>query len=74
LRDSIRVDSGFCKIDIVTFVAISSVGPNRDPSKGAREHPVWEEHAVFIDQLVEEAFIEMGGPLSINAGSRLAPF
>jgi uncharacterized protein YciI len=46
-----------------TFVAISIVGPNRDPSKGAREQPFWDEHAAFVDQLVEEAFILMGGPL-----------
>jgi uncharacterized protein YciI len=46
-----------------TFIAISSVGPNRDPSKGAREQPFWDEHEAFIDQLVEEGFILMGGPL-----------
>jgi uncharacterized protein YciI len=46
-----------------TFVAISSVGPNRDQSKGTREQPFWDEHAAFIDQLVDEGFILMGGPL-----------
>jgi uncharacterized protein YciI len=46
-----------------TFVAISSVGPNRDRSKGTREQPFWDEHAAFIDQLVDEGFILMGGPL-----------
>ena len=45
------------------FVAISSVGPNRDPSKGVREQPFWDEHAAFIDRLVDEGFILMGGPL-----------
>jgi uncharacterized protein YciI len=45
------------------FAAISSVGPNRDPAKGVREQPFWDEHAAFIDQLVEEGFISMGGPL-----------
>src|SRR5438045_7030649 len=45
------------------FVAISSVGPNRDPSKGVRDQPFWDEHAAFIDRLVDEGFILMGGPL-----------
>jgi uncharacterized protein YciI len=46
-----------------TFVVISSAGPNRDPSKRTREQPFWDEHAAFIDQVVEEGFISMGGPL-----------
>src|SRR5262245_56323546 len=46
-----------------TFVTLSSPGPNRDPSKGTREQPLWDEHAAFIDRLVDEDFILMGGPL-----------
>jgi uncharacterized protein YciI len=46
-----------------TFIAISSAGPNRDSSKGTREQPFWDEHAAFIDRLVDEDFILMGGPL-----------
>jgi len=45
------------------FVVISSPGPNRDPSKGTREQPFWNEHAAFIDDLVDQGFIFMGGPL-----------
>jgi len=54
-----------------TFVVISSAGPNRDRSKGTREQPFWDEHAAFIDQLVAEGFILMGGPLVDNGGSLL---
>jgi uncharacterized protein YciI len=54
-----------------TFVAISSAGPNRDPTKGTREQPFWDEHANFIDQLVEEGFILMGGPLVDEGGALL---
>ena len=54
-----------------TFVTISSPGPNRDPSKGTREQPLWDEHAAFIDQLVAEGFILMGGPLVDEGGSLL---
>jgi uncharacterized protein YciI len=54
-----------------TFIAISSAGPNRDPSKGTREQPFWDEHAAFIDQLVTEGFILMGGPLIDEGGALL---
>ena len=46
-----------------TFVVTSAVGPNRDRSKGTREQPFWDEHVAFIDQLVDDGFILMGGPL-----------
>jgi uncharacterized protein YciI len=54
-----------------TFVVISSAGPKRDPSKGTREQPFWDEHAEFIDRLVAEGFILMGGPLVDEGGSLL---
>jgi uncharacterized protein YciI len=54
-----------------TFVIISSAGPNRDLSKGTREQPFWDEHAAFIDRLVDEGFILMGGPLVDEGGSLL---
>ena len=54
-----------------TFVIISSAGPNRDLSKGTREQPLWDEHAGFIDQLVDDGFILMGGPLVDEGGSLL---
>ena len=46
-----------------TFLAISSAGPNADPSKRTREQPFWDEHVAFIDRLVDERFILMAGPL-----------
>jgi uncharacterized protein len=54
-----------------TFVTISSAGPNRDPSKVTREQPLWDDHATFIDQLVAEGFILMGGPLTDEGGAML---
>jgi uncharacterized protein YciI len=53
------------------FLAISSAGPNRDYSKGTREQPFWNEHAKFIDQLVDDGFILMGGPLVDEGGALL---
>ena len=54
-----------------TFLAFSSAGPNRDFSKDTREQSFWDEHAAFIDQLVDEGFILMGGPLVDEGGSLL---
>ena len=54
-----------------TFVVISSAGPKRDPSKSTRQQPLWDEHAAFIDQLVAEGFILMGGPLVDEGGAML---
>jgi uncharacterized protein YciI len=54
-----------------TFVVISSAGPKREQSKGTREQPLWNEHAAFIDQLVAEGFILMGGPLVDESGAML---
>jgi uncharacterized protein YciI len=54
-----------------TFVTISSAGPNRDPSKATGEQPLWDQHATFIDQLVAEGFILMGGPLVDEGGAML---
>ncbi len=53
------------------FVVISSAGPNRDFSKDTREQPFWGEHAAFIDALVDEGFILMGGSLVDEGGSLL---
>jgi uncharacterized protein YciI len=54
-----------------TFVVISSAGPKRDRSMSTREQPLWNEHAAFIDQLVSEDFILMGGPLVDEGGAML---
>jgi uncharacterized protein YciI len=54
-----------------TFIVTSAAGSNRDLSKGTREQPFWDEHAAFIDQLVDEGFIVLGGPLPDEGGAVL---
>src|SRR3954447_24682984 len=54
-----------------TFLALSAAGPYRDHAKGSREQPFWDEHAAFIDQLVVERFILLGGPLVDEGGALL---
>ena len=54
-----------------TFIVTSAAGASRDHAKGTREQPYWDEHAAFIDQLVEEGFILLGGPLPDEGGAVL---
>jgi uncharacterized protein YciI len=38
-------------------------------SGGVREQPLWDEHAEFIDALIENGTFVMGGPFADNSGS-----
>src|SRR2546430_16323564 len=38
-------------------------GPEYDHSKGLREQSGFDEHADFMDALVDDGFIVLGGPL-----------
>jgi uncharacterized protein YciI len=39
-------------------------GPNWDAAIGIREQLAWDEHAAFMDGLVEEGLVILGGPLA----------
>jgi uncharacterized protein YciI len=54
-----------------SWIVISHAGPNRDLSKGAREQAFWNDHATFIDGLVDSGFIVLGGPLTAIGGGLL---
>ncbi len=51
------------------FIVYSTAGPNRDLSKGMREQVHWDQHAEFIDSLVAEGFLRLGGPLPDEHGA-----
>lgn len=53
------------------YVLLSTAGPHRDRTKGTREQPYWDDHAQFIDRLVDQGFILMGGPLEDEGGAML---
>lgn len=38
-------------------------GPSWDGSRGIREQRAWDAHAAFMDGLVEQGFILLGGPV-----------
>jgi uncharacterized protein YciI len=48
----------------VTNFAVTIVrGPKWDESREIREQQGWDEHALFMDGLVVDGFILLGGPL-----------
>jgi uncharacterized protein YciI len=38
-------------------------GPSWDASRDRREQDAWDEHAAFMDGLVDDGFIVLGGPI-----------
>lgn len=38
-------------------------GHNWDSSRGIREQDAWDEHAAFMDGLVDDGFVILGGPI-----------
>jgi uncharacterized protein len=45
------------------FLVLTARGPAWDHTRGRREQERWDEHAAFMDRLVDEGFIVLGGPL-----------
>jgi len=49
---------------VVANFALTLVhGPNWDESRGIRDQRGWDEHAAFMDALVDDGFILLGGPV-----------
>ena len=42
-------------------------GPGWDMSRGIREQDGWDAHAAFMDGLVDEGFLILGGPVGDGA-------
>ena len=50
--------------DAVTYYAVTeSRGPNWDPSRARRQQDKWDDHGAFMDGLVDDGFVVLGGPL-----------
>jgi uncharacterized protein YciI len=45
-------------------VVLRRSGPQWDPSQPMEEQSDWAAHASFMDELVDEGFIVLGGPLA----------
>jgi uncharacterized protein YciI len=48
---------------VTNFAVVLVRGPAWDPSRGIREQVRWTEHAEFMDRLVADGFILLGGPV-----------
>ena len=48
---------------MVTFAVTMVHGPHWDRSRPIREQDGWDEHAAFMDGLVDDGLIVLGGPL-----------
>jgi len=46
------------------FVVLRRTGPRWDPSRPLEEQSDWEAHAAFMDRLVDDGFVVLGGPLA----------
>ena len=44
-------------------VVVRQAGPEFDRSRPLEEQSQWDEHARFMDALVDDGFIQLGGPL-----------
>ncbi len=53
------------------FVIDRPAGSEWVPGKGAREQPLWPEHAAFMDDLFARGVIELGGPFLDGSGAML---
>ncbi|TMQ61203.1 MAG: hypothetical protein E6K77_10855 [Candidatus Eisenbacteria bacterium] len=45
------------------FVVINEQGPAWNPACSMRDQEKWAEHAAFMNSLVDEGFVILGGPL-----------
>jgi uncharacterized protein YciI len=45
------------------LVVVRRSGPEYDLSKPLEEQSAWDEHAAFMDGLVDDGFMVLGGPL-----------
>jgi uncharacterized protein YciI len=48
---------------MATFALTMVHGPSWDASRQIREQEAWDEHAAFMDRLVDDGFVILGGPI-----------
>jgi hypothetical protein len=48
---------------MATFALTLVHGPGWDPARPIRKQDAWDAHAAFMDGLVDDGFIAVGGPL-----------
>ena len=46
------------------FVVVSQQGPSWDTSRTMRDQQLWPDHVAFINGLIDDGFLLLGGPLA----------
>jgi uncharacterized protein YciI len=54
---------------MANFAVTTENGPQWDAARGIRDQDGWQAHAAFMDALVDDGFVIIGGPL--GTGPRL---
>lgn len=57
---------------MATYAVITVNGPGWDAGRAVREQEGWEAHAAFMDGLVDDGFVIIGGPLGDHSRRLLA--
>jgi hypothetical protein len=57
---------------MATFAVTMVHGPRWDPARPIREQDGWDGHAAFMDELVEDGFVIIGGPVGQGERALLA--
>jgi uncharacterized protein YciI len=53
------------------YLVTRARGPSWDWSRRRREQAGWDEHAAFMDRLVDDGFVVLGGPVGEGDGERV---
>jgi uncharacterized protein YciI len=61
--DGVHVGSGQYSPAMANFAVRLVHGPGWDPSRQIRAQEAWNEHAAFMDALVDDGFVILGGPV-----------
>lgn len=54
------------------FAVTTAKGMNWDPARDIREQPFFEQHAAFVDRLVDRGVIILGGPVASDNDEDIA--
>jgi hypothetical protein len=49
---------------VTFYVVLRRTGPRWDPDRPVEAQEGWDEHAAFMDGLVDSGFVVLGGPLA----------
>jgi uncharacterized protein len=54
---------------MTTFAVTIASGTKWVDGLGAREQPLWDEHATFMDRLFDDGHVLLGGPFADGSGA-----